>query len=71
MAVRKAVAQGEFSTDSTDVVSYLEEQLKNKENLTYVVRQRLEEDFSILKETRNSYFCVTPKIIGCLSHEKY
>ena len=49
VAVRKAVAQGEFFADSTDAVSYLNEQLKDKENLTYVVRKILEEDLSILR----------------------
>ena len=49
VAVRKAVAQGEFFADSTDAVSYLKDQLKDKENLTYVVIQILEEDLSILR----------------------
>ena len=49
VAVRKAVAQGEFFADSTDEVSYLNEQLKDKENLTYVVRKILEEGLSILR----------------------
>ena len=49
VAVRKAVAQGELFADSTEAVSYLNEQLKDKENLTYAVRKILEEDLSILR----------------------